>query len=41
MKVSLIINDMMNIESDLKSIALENARLDGRVYEILPNLFCV
>ena len=41
MRVSLIINDMMNSESDLKITSLEQARLDGRMYEIVPSSFVV
>ena len=41
MRVSLIINDMMNGESDLKITSLEQARPDGRIYEIVPHSFVV
>jgi hypothetical protein len=39
MRVSLIINDMMNSEADPKASNLETARPDGRVYDLVPNSF--
>jgi hypothetical protein len=37
MRVSLIVNDMMNSEADMKASSLESARPDGRTYDIVPN----
>jgi hypothetical protein len=41
MKASLIINEIMSTEADIRLSDLANIRSEGKLYEILPHLYSV
>lgn len=41
MKASLVINEIMNSEAEIKFSDIANIRSEGKIYEILPHLYSV
>lgn len=41
MRVSILINDMMNSESDIRVSDISQNQSEGKVYEVIPHLFSV
>ena len=41
MKASLVINEIMSTEADIRLSDISNIRSEGKLYEILPHLYSV